>query len=226
MSFHLGSVLHSIYHRNLALFIEFWSGKVMPIEIIVIIGSKGWHWKHEKQCNKNPFTCHNIQTETQLSPENCFIIPSEEVGISQSIYMALSALLKGQLDCLSCTDLLGFHLNRFGVGDTCLHTYEWRCFQSSGLICHCSPRSCDVWLSWQDILPVSPEWQQDLLEVWRRTEVLRSCHSRSQTLHSLCRSLCLIQQYLLSQSTKDVAKIAAYSSASSIHSTPPNRSST
>lgn len=220
MNFHLGSVLHSTCHGNLASFMVFWSGKVMPVEIIVIIGSKGWYWKHEKQCNKNPFACHNIQTETQLSPENCFIIPSEKVGISQSIYLALSALLYGQLDCLSCTDLLGFHLNRFGAGDMCLCTYEWQLSQSSGLICHCSPRSRDVWHPWQDILSVSQEWQQDLLEVWRRTEVLWSCHSRSQTLHFLCLSPCQIQQYLLSQSIKDVAKITAYSSASSIHRTP------
>lgn len=56
----------------------------MPIEIIVTNTGKlkGWHWKYETQCGKNPFIHHSSLSEMRLSPEYCFIIPSEEAGVS------------------------------------------------------------------------------------------------------------------------------------------------
>ena len=225
MNCYLGSVLHSTYHSILAPFMGFWRRNIMLIEIIVIniIGRmKGCPWKPQEQYSKKRFIHHNSVSETRLSPENCLLILSEKVGISPFFLFGTIPTTVGWIWFFvlhSCP--WDFIWRYFGWGDMCLHTYEWQRSQSPWLICHRSLMSCDVWHPWQHLLHVSQEWQQDLVE-FQRTEVLWNCHSISQPLDFLCLSLCLCQQLLLSQSIKDLTKIIAESSSSSMYRTPSN----
>lgn len=159
MNCYLHSILHSPCHSILAPFMGFWRRNVMPIEIrvIIIIGRmKGWQWKLEKQCSKHQFIHHNSLSETRSSPENCFVIPSEKVGINPfTLFGTIPTTVRWTSLFVLQSRPWDFIRREFGWGDVCLHTYKWQHTQFSWLICHHCLMSCDVWHPWRHLLHIS-----------------------------------------------------------------------
>ena len=191
MNFYLGSVLHSAYHRVLAPFMGFWRRNVMPIVIIavIVIGRmKRWHWKLEKQHSKYQFIHHNSLSETRLSPEKCFIIPSEKVGISPfTLFGTIPTTVGWTWLFVLHNHSWDFIWTGFGWGHVYLHTWSDSAlnFLDSFVIVPWWAVMCGT----PDNMSFTSRWATGvaagLTEV-QRTEALWSCHIRFQTWHFLC----------------------------------------
>lgn len=95
--------------------------------------SNYYYWQNEgmslkawKQCSKNPFIHHNSLSEMRLSLENCFIIPSEKVGIRLfTLFGTIPTTVRWTWFFVLHSCHWDFIWIDFGWGDMCVHTYEW-----------------------------------------------------------------------------------------------------